>query len=317
MRPSRLVTTWMVVLPLAGLSPPWSEARAQSAIAPPVWMPPPPPAGSQPTPTQPIPSLEPRPTPSQATPSNTPYLGWTPWIPMGWFPPYLMKGDLFGSGNNREILKPQIDARTVQVSVDPDNGTITSSLSAADVPLGPTRTETIDQYASRMLATGFRQEWVDQSLQRINQVPTEAASNTRPGFAIALPITLPKAARSFLGDAPPALNVSGSERLALSGTSNWTNQASAFGTKPSLFPQLDMQQDLNINVTGTLGDKVAVDVTQFSGVQSPLSNRIALRFSGDEDQVIQKLDLGNTNLSLPNTQYVSYSGRNDGLFGVM
>jgi hypothetical protein len=78
-----------------------------------------------------------------------------------------------------------------------------------------------------------------------------------------------------------------------------------------------MQQDLNINVTGTLGDKVAVDVTQFSGVQSPLSNRIALRFTGDEDQVIQKLDLGNTNLSLPNTQYVSYSGRNDGLFGVM
>src|SRR5262249_60034856 len=66
-----------------------------------------------------------------------------------------------------------------------------------------------------------------------------------------------------------------------------------------------------------VGDKVAVDGTQVSGVQSPLSNRIALRFTGDEDQVIQKLDLGNTNLSLPNTQYVSYSGRNDGLFGVM
>jgi hypothetical protein len=228
-----------------------------------------------------------------------------------------MKGDLFGRYDKDAILKPQLDARTVQVSVDPDKGTITSSLHAADVPLGPQRTETMDEYANRMVATSLRKQWVDQSEQRINQVPTAAGINTRPGFSIALPVEMPKMVRSFLGDAPPALNVSGSERLALSGTSNWTNQASSFGRKPSLFPQLDMQQDLNINVTGTLGDKVAVDVTQFSGVQSPLSNRIALRFSGDEDQVIQKLDLGNTNLSLPNTQYVSYSGRNDGLFGVM
>jgi hypothetical protein len=229
-----------------------------------------------------------------------------------------MNGDLYGKDTPKDqILQPQLDARTVQVSVDPDKGTITSALTAAEVPLGPQRTETIEDYANRMLTTSMRKEWVDQSAQRINQVPSGAASNTRPGFSIALPVEMPKMVRSFLGDAPPALNVSGSERLAISGTSNWTNQVSSFGRSPSLFPQLDMQQDLNINVTGTLGDKVAVDVTQFSGVQSPLSNRIALRFSGDEDQVIQKLDLGNTNLSLPNTQYVSYSGRNDGLFGVM
>ncbi|HEV8481193.1 MAG TPA: hypothetical protein VGR66_10405, partial [Candidatus Eisenbacteria bacterium] len=317
MRPSRRLTPWTPILWLVVLVLPAAEARAQSAIAPPYWMPQAPPASSVPTPTQPIPPFSPPPSQTQAGASNSPYLGWTPWIPMGWFPPYAMKGDLFGNDNNTSLLQPQIDARTVQVSVDPDKGTITSSLSAADVPLGPLRTETIEDYASRMLATGMRQEWVNQSLQRINQVPTDIAANTRPGMSIALPIELPKVARSFLGDAPPALNVSGSERLALSGTSNWTNQASSFGRKPSLFPQLDMQQDLNINVTGTLGDKVAVDVTQFSGVQSPLSNRIALRFKGDEDQVIQALDLGNTNLSLPNTQYVSYSGRNDGLFGIM
>src|SRR4030095_14332590 len=56
---------------------------------------------------------------------------------------------------------------------------------------------------------------------------------------------------------------------------------------------------------------------QNSANQIPLANRIAINYKGDEDDLVQAFDLGNTNLSLPGTQYVSYSGRNDGLFGVM
>jgi hypothetical protein len=68
-----------------------------------------------------------------------------------------MKGDLYGKDEAKAaILQPQLDARTVQVSVDPDKGTITSALAAADVPLGPQRTETIEDYADRMFATTFR-----------------------------------------------------------------------------------------------------------------------------------------------------------------
>src|SRR5262249_25493634 len=108
MRPNRLIAWWMLVLWLTDLASPLAEARAQSAVAPPFWMPQPPPAGSQPTPTQPIPAFEPPPS-RAAAPSNTPYLGWTPWIPTGWFPPYIMKGDLFGKDNHKAaILQPQL-----------------------------------------------------------------------------------------------------------------------------------------------------------------------------------------------------------------
>ncbi|MCP4631851.1 MAG: hypothetical protein GY855_02915, partial [candidate division Zixibacteria bacterium] len=45
-------------------------------------------------------------------------------------------------------------------------------------------------------------------------------------------------------------------------------------------------------------------------------NRLILRYKGDEDDVLQTIEAGNTNLSLPNTKFVGYSQRIRGLFGV-
>src|SRR5206468_3313206 len=88
------------------------------------------------------------------------------------------------------------------------------------------------------------------------------------------------------------------------------------GQRRSLFPSLDMQQDLDIRLEGRLSDRVGVNLLQNSANQIPLANRVAINYKGDEDDLVQQLDLGNTNLSLPGTQYVSYSGKNEGLFGV-
>ena len=77
-----------------------------------------------------------------------------------------------------------------------------------------------------------------------------------------------------------------------------------------------MQQDLDIRLEGQLSDRVKVNLLQNSANQVPLANRIAINYKGDEDDIVQALDLGNTSLALPGTQYVSYSGRNEGLFGV-
>src|SRR5262249_13196522 len=88
------------------------------------------------------------------------------------------------------------------------------------------------------------------------------------------------------------------------------------GQKESLFPSLDMEQDLDIRLEGQLSDRVKVNLLQNSATQIPLANKIAINYRGDEDDLVQSLDLGNTNLTLPGTQYVSYSGRNEGLFGM-
>jgi hypothetical protein len=294
MRPSFGISLLVLAALAVGLLLPGAPAWGQAA------------ASDPPTPT--APAAPPR--------SDSPYILWTPWVSGLILPRNFLDDSLFGFDYPAGALQLPLDARTLQVRVDAAQGLVTTGVSAADVPLGPERAEPLAEYASRLTSASLRRQWVTAARARINQAPVESAVNTHPGLSIALPVELPKVMRSFLGDSPPALNVSGSERITVAGRSNWSNQQSVYGRSQSVFPQLDMRQDLDINIIGTLGDKVAVDVAQFSGVQTPLTNRIGLSFSGDDDEVLRKLDLGNTTLSLPGTQYVSYSGRNDGLFGV-
>jgi hypothetical protein len=141
---------------------------------------------------------------------------------------------------------------------------------------------------------------------------------TRGGlFSVDLPIQFPKAVQAIVGKGKPNLRVTGSETIAFSGQSSWTvgQQYSEYG-KQSKFPRLDMRQDLVVKLDGTIGDKIDVDWDQSSAARTELENRIRIRYRGYDDEIVQSVDLGNTNLSIPHTQYVSYSGTHEGLFGV-
>src|SRR5262249_43423317 len=152
-------------------------------------------------------------------------------------------------------------------------------------------------------------------LNTLGAATPASATQQRPGLSFQFPSPLPQRIQSLLGPGGPALNVSGSENISLSGTSTWTNQQlTLLGQHRSLFPSLDMQQNLDIRLEGQLSDRIKVNLLQNSANQIPLANRIAINYHGGEDDLIQEFDLGNTNLTLPGTQYVSYSGRNEGLF---
>jgi len=216
-------------------------------------------------------------------------------------------------------MKLSSDPRTLQVSVDADSGLISADALVGTVPVGPPVRLTLDSYASTLTRENFERIWQQRSIDAINSRATlDGTSSTGSGgLSFKLPSPLPKRVQSLLGPGGPAINVAGSENIRLSGTSNWTNQqVGALGTKRSLFPSLDMQQDLNIKLEGQLSDRIKVNLLQNSANQIPLANRIFINYKGDEDDLVQELDLGNTSLALPGTQYVSYSGKNDGLFGV-
>lgn len=244
------------------------------------------------------------------------WITWTPRVSKLALPMDLIRDGLFTPDEPWQLRYP-LDARSVRVAVDPVKGTITQSLTAADVDLDRVREVPLEEYAKDLTAQNLRRVWVEESSRRIDNIPValEREQNRGP-LSIALPFVMPKAAQSILGRGGPSLNVSGSERISIAGTSNWDNRISGSGVKRSLFPSLDMQQDLDIRLDGSLGDKVRVDVAQNSANTVPLANRIGIRYQGYEDEILKNLDLGNTNLSLPGTQYVSYSGRNEGLFGV-
>jgi hypothetical protein len=210
------------------------------------------------------------------------------------------------------------DPRQVRVTVDPDSDVISVARELGQIPIGQSARQSFGTYSRDMTWQTFQRQWQERSRQSINTLaPLGTPTTSGTGIQLKLPYALPKRIQGLLGPGGPALNISGSENIRLSGLSNWSNQQLAYqGQKRSLFPSLDMQQDLDIRLEGQLSDRVRVNLLQNSGVQIPLANRIAINYKGDEDDLIQNLDLGNTSLSLPGTQYVSYSGKNEGLFGV-
>ncbi|HEY2955013.1 MAG TPA: cell surface protein SprA [Candidatus Eisenbacteria bacterium] len=215
-------------------------------------------------------------------------------------------------------LKLVPDPRRLEMDLEPEAGLVRATPEFGDVKLGESALMPLREYSGDLTRRSFQRQWRERSVEYIRtQSAGAAAAAATPGLSFKLPSPLPRQVQSLLGPGGPALNISGSENIRLSGQSSWTNlQITPLGRKQSLFPSLDMQQDLDIRLEGQLSDRIRVNLLQNSGIQVPLANRIAINYKGEEDDLVQALDLGNTNLTLPGTQYVSYSGKNEGLFGV-
>ena len=77
-----------------------------------------------------------------------------------------------------------------------------------------------------------------------------------------------------------------------------------------------MKQTQRFTVKGNVGKKVTVYVDQDSERPFEFNNAIRLEYKGFEDEIVKKIEAGNISLSLPATQFVTFSGKNSGLFGI-
>ena len=78
--------------------------------------------------------------------------------------------------------------------------------------------------------------------------------------------------------------------------------------------KFDQKQQLNVQ--GKIGDQITVSLDQNSERDFDWENTIRVDYVGKDDDILQKLELGNISLSLPATDFVTFSGQNQGLFGV-
>ncbi len=135
-----------------------------------------------------------------------------------------------------------------------------------------------------------------------------------------IPINLPKQLEWFIGKGEEThLSVSGMERITLGGTSRWCSNCPQTEGMPEQrkFPDLDMEQQLTVNVHGTIGEKINVAIDHSSsGGAAESTNRVRINYQGFEDDIIKLIEMGDTDLILSGAQLISYSGSAKGLFGV-
>ncbi len=179
--------------------------------------------------------------------------------------------------------------------------------------------ESVDRIAERVRQESLSAMWRETVIASISR--QQLARGGKKGLLnISIPMHLPGAVEKIIGSGEATnIDISGRQSITFAGESRRVNPfiGSEGQTKQPLFPSLDLRQELDVRLNGQIGEKVniQVDHSNSSGAIQQ-DNRIRLSYTGFEDDIIQLIEMGNTSLSLPGSQLVSFSGRSQGLFGI-
>ena len=136
---------------------------------------------------------------------------------------------------------------------------------------------------------------------------------------LTIPIKLPRTLEKIIGRGEKTrIKITGRERIAISGESTVVNPFTPNErvSSQSLFPTLDMEQELQISLSGTIGEKIIIEVDHNSAQVGPDATKIKLMYQGLEDEIINTIETGDVGLTLPGSQLLGYSSNKSGLFGI-
>ncbi|MDP2958326.1 MAG: hypothetical protein Q8N53_18000 [Longimicrobiales bacterium] len=74
---------------------------------------------------------------------------------------------------------------------------------------------------------------------------------------------------------------------------------------PSLIPQLSPDVQFGVQVAGTILDRVLVDVDFDQAREFDAANRINIFYSGDEDDILRRLEVGDVTFRLPSSRFLT------------
>ncbi len=129
-------------------------------------------------------------------------------------------------------------------------------------------------------------------------------------------IPLPKGGFSdFMGETGK-LDVGGYVKITLGGSETFYSNLPREQQRTSLMPELTMEQEMAINLDGEVGDRMRVFIDHNSTRVDESQNKIRVTYKGREDEIIQEVEGGDTQLSIPGTSYTGDIPSHQGLFGL-
>ena len=156
-------------------------------------------------------------------------------------------------------------------------------------------------------------------IQQLQYRRTQRAQNAGGGLIpdIEIPVSVPGFGN--LGEGS-RLRIEGSQVLTFGGSARYSSSqiATEYGGQ-STFPELKLDQQLRVLLSGTVGRKINVLIDHDSQRENRLKNKVRLQYKGDEDEIVQLIEAGDTRLNLPgNPRFASFSSgaQKSGLFGI-
>lgn len=161
----------------------------------------------------------------------------------------------------------------------------------------PLRLE-FDEYRAARMSQDLDDNWKELILQRERQ--DEQRRRGGLGFNIVVPGGRQSAFRTIFGANEVDLRVNGTADIHAGFDYRKSDQQVSVTGKPS---QLDpeFKQDLSLGITGTIGDKLRINVNYDSRNQFDFQNQLKLEYTGYEDEIVQKIEAGNVFLQTPSS----------------
>ena len=128
---------------------------------------------------------------------------------------------------------------------------------------------------------------------------TYAYQSQQPGFIPQIKIRSQTFEQIF-GGSTINIKPQGSAEAIVSGQIN-QNDNPLFNTIQRNQFNFNLDQKIQLNVTGTIGDKLKITTNYNTDAQFQFENQIKLDYTGHQDEIIQKIELGTVSMTLPTT----------------
>ena len=204
--------------------------------------------------------------------------------------------------------------QTVTRLLNTDTGTLMVYRAAGDVVHGIPAVITL----KGLSAYKFDADFGRVAAEKLS-VPAQARRGVGSALVdIKIPVKVPKALSVITGEGDTNIKITGSRRIDLSGVNTTVGgQAQTVRARAAEGFTVNFEQESQLNVQGTIGDRITLNLQQDSRGQTDISESLQFRYDGDEDDIVQEIEAGRTSLSLPGTRLVGFSSSNrSGLFGI-
>ncbi|MEO0190098.1 MAG: hypothetical protein ABIL18_03870, partial [candidate division WOR-3 bacterium] len=166
------------------------------------------------------------------------------------------------------------------------------------------------------LSTGLKKKNQKLLLKELQSDLIKKGGYANKGLFGTFEVPLPKGGFSdFMGETGK-LDVGGYIKVTLGGTETFYSNLPADQQRTSLLPELKMEQEMAVNLDGEVGDRMRVFIDHNSTRVDENENKIRVTYKGKEDEILQEIEGGDTQLSIPGTSYTGDIPSHQGLFGI-
>lgn len=175
-----------------------------------------------------------------------------------------------------------------ETSLDEDGKSFTTTQKVGGEPTGLPATEEFNR---------FLKENERKNQQQYFQQRAKAQNFVRGGGIIPPLNVGPKIFDRIFGSGVIDIRPQGTAELSFAGNFN-TVRNPAFSARQQRTGQFDFRQKIQLNVQGSVGDKLKVSMNYDTEATFDFENQTKLEYAGKEDEIIKKIELGNVTLPL-------------------